>query len=189
MAFDPNLPGIREASLTALKALLVANLAGLNAYLQRGGLWSAEKAITSAMVKDFDMKDFRDKEWAGICLFNPVETRQIRQRTTGGQDNVTGQGSTVQTVIVAYINPNTFAGNASAQEQAAGRLSDYLTDGLFNAAANRRLTLASRVYHAAPAFDALAGMIEAVEIDWFETSFGGDKICRGVECLHVGVIA
>jgi hypothetical protein len=189
--WDPTLPGVNEARYDAIRDTLVANLASLNTTLQRGGIWPEALEITANMIVIGDPATAPD--WKDAPIFITIDGEdddcEITFRTMESS-HTNGTYHEFETIIMIYPHPMAlpFVNSVTTRERVLARAVDWATDGVLNAKANQKITMASRVYHAAPAFDYLTGIVERVEKDWFAKSFGKHSRVRAARLTHKGKV-
>jgi hypothetical protein len=201
--YDPTKPGLDEARLVAIKALLISKLSVLNTAIARDSAVPLG-TITSSMV------EIGDTETTWNIGDGPLRIRitaggendglDYEAEMTMGLDKNTGWKYTYTTNLYVYIHPDAMANLdsivlAQAREFAKARLSDWITLGVFNywdSVANTGgvvLNLASNVMTPPPGVDALLdSMIKRVYKGNVAKSYGGAVLFPTLHLVHVACV-
>lgn len=189
MSYSTSLPGLDEAVRSAIKTLIVNSLTDLNTALARDS--ATPMTWTSGQV----------------IIGDPMRLSASRISILGGSE---GDGTdmsirqvmsptiyeeVVTTNIYVYIWPDEFpqAGaetQETMRELALSRVCDHLRVRVLNDPANASITLTSREYGIAPAYDALQ-MCKVTKVlkTWAFKDFGKQTEVRTAHLIHEGTIA
>jgi len=189
MSYSTSLPGLDEATRSALQTLIVNSIPDLNTALARDAL--TPMTWTSGQV----------------VIGDPLRLSASRISIVGGNEN-DGMDmsirqvmapviyeSVITTNIYVYIWPDEFpqAGyeaQETMRELALSRVCDHLRVRLLNDASNASITLASREYAISPAYDELQ-MCKVTRVlkTWAMKDFGKQTEVRCAHLIHEGTIA
>lgn len=191
--YPTNLPGLDEARLIAIQALIVASLSDLNAALARDAqtplVWTAAQVVlgdpetlTTSLVcvTGGGAKDATDMEAEPYFL--------------GGVSEYEGYKETLYTNVYVYVHPDALPNadalaQVKARELTLARCADHLRKRVFNAKANATITLTSQEYSLSPDFDTLVGCYAKTIFKGRATkSFAGFASVPTAHLMHVGHI-
>lgn len=194
MPYSTSLPGIDEACLDAILAAMVAKITDLNNVLS-----GASPAITLGETIDSTYFNIGDPEtlppsksfWVSVTGGGKQDGRDT---TIAVKQALAGYNITKYHNIYFYLSPQAFPGTdafaqATLRERFRARFMDWLLWDVFNTGANYELTLSSRLFSTAPAYDTLDECkITDVTKGFVAKSFGGTQWCFMSHALHYGVI-
>jgi hypothetical protein len=198
MAYLTTAPGIEEARLDAIHALLVANLASLNASLQRDGLWPANVPITPSMVTLGHPATWpASRPPILICVVAGGRAEELDIRTQRLYIELTetsGFLNTLTTSVYLFLHPDAVPGSdplvqAAARERIRVRLSDWARAGVFNTPTSQTIPLDSHEVHLAPTNDYLDRVNAVLGYKGlYEEGFGGSLVCYGAHIVVEGIV-
>jgi hypothetical protein len=193
------LPGLAESCLDTLKATMVANLASLNTQI-------ASRAVPISLLPTVVAGQIYigDPETMPPATTNPFWLSVVGGGKADGKDTEIeikqsgpGYWPTVYHNIYFYLHHDTFpaAGTlatdafiqAEARERLRALVQDWLTWACFNNGTNYSITLGSRQFATAPAYDHLdEARISDVTKGFVFKSYGGTQGVLMAHFLHRG---
>lgn len=189
MSYSTSLPGLDEATRTALKTLIVNSLTDLNASLARDALtpmtWTSGQVVLGDPLR---------LSASRISIIGGNESDGMDMSIRQVMSPVVYE-SVITTNIYVYIWPDEFPGSdyeaqEAMRELSLSRVCDHLRVRLLNDASNASITLTSREYAISPAYDALQ-MCKVTKVlkTWAVKDFGKQTEVRCAHLIHEGTIA
>jgi hypothetical protein len=191
--YPTDMPGIGEARLDALQALIIASLPDLNAALARDG-----KSPLSFAPEQVIQGDPETVTGSLICLVGGGKQDGTDLEVEGRfipRGDCSGYQETVSTNIYVYIGPNDMRTDdllayVQYRETTRQRVVDHLRKRVFNCAAGASIVLSSREHTTSPDFDTLHdGMAHAVYMGLVSKGSAGSFNVWCAHLVHEGRLA
>jgi hypothetical protein len=200
--FNPYLPGVSEARLAVLQAVMQANLPSLVAALRRDGLLPSSINITPDMVILGNVQTLPPVEKAPILFCVDAGGDSNGEDITSSQQYLeigpsSGYCNELKTSIYVFLHPDllppdpTLAESVLVRQQAStrrlvvARCTDWLRAACFNTQASIILSLESQEYSTTPYNDlAYFCHLSSIKTGLFLKNFGGAVAVYGAEAVH-----
>lgn len=194
--YDTSLPGLGEARLLAIQAMIVASLSDLNVALNRDGL-TPMTLQASQVVRGDPVK----VPSSLICVVGGGERDGTDMQAEDGyfipRTDGAGEHYTIFTNIYIFLHPDEMATDdpvlyVQRHTDALQRICDHLRKRVFNSAQGSEIVLASQEFgHLNPAgFDVLyKTYVRDVWCGMAEKNFGNSMVGYAAHLTHVAEIA
>lgn len=194
MAYDPEEPGLLEATKDALKELLADNIDDLATALERDTLWDDLTTVDDTMLFIGDPESVPPVALAPLWITISGGDESLRESKQTNLDPTGGYGyrNDFELQIRVYLHPDILPSDspktqAELRERALDRVCDWLRAGVCNTHNNKILTLASNEYGSGA--DILNEThITRIRRDDFYKNFGTMQRVRGAEAVWTGYI-
>jgi len=199
------LPNIDEARLEAVHALIVGQIADLDASLQLSPISFPAGTAVAGLVVIGDPESLPSQAEAPflICVTGgtSVDTVDLETelRYVGVPSTVSSFRLTLHTTVRVYIHPRTFPAadssissiqsQAELRERLRSRLCDFIRSDVFQSGSGVDIALGSREYATAPGYDAYTQVrVAEIRKGLFDKSFAGLVSVFGAELLVTGLV-
>lgn len=193
--YSTSLPGIDEARLLALQAMIVASLTDLNSALNRDSLSPMTLQSSQIILGDPEALDT-----SLICIVGGGKHDATDMEIEGlfmPRQNTSGRKVTLFTNMYVYLHPNEMhpanddpLQHVAYREMARARICDHIRYRVFNAAQGAVIQLTSQEFTSGGEFDTLKDChIKQIAKGMTPKNAGGVQMVCSAHLMHCGYIA